>query len=137
MIITVMKLIKVLLALVVAATFSSCAGMYGGPYASYGGGGYGPVGPSGGPIPPPPQSTGQAYVVGNTPYVTSYGPSSRPIYMPPTQPMNTAPSNVRASYRGRLYDSYGFLQNGAYYQTQAQQGATVQDYIQTQLQWPQ
>lgn len=38
-------------------------------------------------------------------------------HKPVPMSMVTAASNVRASFRGRLYDSYGYLENGRYYRT--------------------
>jgi hypothetical protein len=134
MMITVMKaILKSLLLALVAATFSSCAGTYGGSYSSYGGG----EAVYGSPYPSQGYEQSEGYVVQPSPYVTAYGQGRRRSYLPPTRPMVQAASNIQASYRGNLYDSYGFLRNGVYHQTAPEEGSTIQDYIQTQQQWPQ
>jgi hypothetical protein len=79
---------------------------------------------------------GLASTLTASPYTTVYETSRGPHYVPATEHMEQAPSNIQASYKGRLYDSYGYLENGVYYQTQPVRGSNLFDWEKVKQQWP-
>lgn len=130
MMITVMKaILKSLLLALVAATFSSCA--FDGSYSSSYGGGVRQVGYT-----PSYSSPHDTYIVEDTSHVTAYGHGSNRVYTPPTRPKMINPLLIEESFSEKVYDSYGFLHRGVYYQTQPKQGISVYQRELARAQWP-